>query len=160
MSAYLPAAVLATFHTNLAAITGASSLSGTLQPSGYRFELSKEPDSALDGRYFVDVLSVEAHRGVFGTGENITAAQVAVNVAYHRGGGDMGGGERETTLRHAGDDAMHIADVLDLSANYFGNTSGLREVRWEGSRRVADLPRGEIWRHDFWAQWRSDGLAS
>jgi hypothetical protein len=160
MSAFLPAAVLAQFHTNLATIAGASSFDGALQPSSYRFELSKEPDSALDGRFFVDVLTVEAHRKVYGTGENITAAQVAVNVAYHRGGGDMGAEDRESTLRHAGDDAMRIADVCDLPSNFNASTSGIREVRWEGSRRVLDMPRGEIWEHRFWAQWRSDGLAS
>lgn len=160
MSTFLPAVVLAQFHTNLALVTGASSLSGTLTPSSYRFPLSEEPDSALDGRYFVDVASVEPHMRVYGTGENITAAQVIVNVAYHRGGGDFAAGDRDATLRHAGDDAMIIGDVCDLPANYNASVSGIREVRYEGSRRVLDMPRGEIWENRFWAQWRTDGMTS
>lgn len=160
MSVFLPSAVLAQFHTNLALITGASSIDGKLVPSDYRFPLDKEPDSALDGRYFVDVLAIDPHLRVYGTGENITAGTIAVNVAYHRGGGTAAGGDRETTLRHAGDDAMRIGDVLDLPANYFAQTSGLREIRYQGSRRVLDLPRGEIWQTTFWAQWRSDLMSS
>lgn len=160
MSAYLPAAVLATFHTNLALITSARSLDGALRPSGYRFELSKEPDSGLDGRYFVDVASVEPMARLYGTRENIVAAEVTVNVAYHRGGGDAGLEDRESTARHAGDDGMRIADVLDLPGNYFATTSGIREIRWQGSRRTLDMARGEIWEHRFWTQWRSDVMTS
>ena len=160
MSTFLPAPVLAQFHTNLATITGASSLSGTLSPSGYRFPLDKEPDSALDGLFFVDVLTVEPHARLYGTVENVTTATVAVNVAYHRGGGDAAAGDYDATVRHAGDDAMHIADVLDLPSNYFAQTSGIREIRYTGSRRLLDMPRGEIWQSTFWAQWRSDVMTS
>lgn len=160
MSTFLPATVLAQFHTNLALITGASSLDGTLTPSSYRFPLNEEPDAALDGRYFVDVHSVDPHQRVYGTGENITAAQLVVNVAYHRGGGTMAGGDRESTLRRAGDDAMHIGDVCDDPANRNADVSGIREVRYEGSRRVLDMSRGEIWENRFWAQWRTDAMTS
>jgi len=160
MSTFLPAAVLATFHVNLALITGTSSIDGKLVPSGYRFELDKGPDSALDGRYFVDVLGVDPHERRYGTVENITAATVAVNVAYFRGGGDAAADDRIATLRHAGDDGMHIADVCDLPANYFTATSGIREVRYQGSRRILDRGKGEIWEHRFWAQWRSDVMTS
>lgn len=160
VSTFIPAPVLAQFDTNLALITGVSSAGGVLHPSGYRFPLDKEPDSALDGCYFLDVEGVDPHMRVYGTRENITAARVTINVAYYRGGGDAAGGDRESVLRNAGDDAMHIADVCDLPANFNSSVSGIREIRYEGSRRVLDMPRGEIWRSTFWTQWRSDVMAS
>lgn len=160
MSAYLPTAVLAQFATNLALITTASSSDGTLQPSGYRFPLGKEPDSALDGRYFVDVGTIAPHERRYGTVENITSAEITVNVAYHRGGGTAAGGDRESVLRNAGDDAMHIADVCDSRDNYFSQTSGIREIRYLGSRRLLNMARGEIWENRFWAQWRSDVMVA
>ncbi len=159
MAAYYTSLVLAQFDTNLALVTTETPDAG-FKSSGYRFDLDKEPDSAIDGTYYLDIAQVDPHARNWGTGETISEVIVTVRVAYFRGGGDKNEGDRQGVLRNAADDAMRIADICENPSNYNAATTGIREIRYQGSRRTGELPRFEIWESRFWVQWRSDVITT
>ncbi len=154
MSVFNPTSVLNQFHANIATITSASP--GAFTRSAYRFTMEKEPDSGPDGMYSIDVTSVEAYSRKFGTGENVSIANLAIRVAYFRGGGNKGEGDRFNVMRHAADDLQLIADVCENPENYNASSSGISVVVYDGFSRVADLPKSEIWEARFTVTWRSD----
>ncbi len=154
MSVFNPTSVLNQIHANIATITTASP--GKFTRSPYRFTLDREPDSGPDGMYSIDLTSADAYSRKWGTGENICTARVAVRVAYFRGGGNKGGGDRFTVMRVAADDCQLIADVIENPDNYNASASGISVVVFEGYSRVGDLPKAEIWECRFTVQWRSD----
>src|ERR1051325_9219228 len=127
----------------MALITSETPAQG-FQKSGYRLTLGQEPDSAIDGLYFVDIDSIPDQGLMFGNGETTYSAQFVVEVGYFRGGGDAGGGDRQTVLRNAADDVMRIADVLSNPSNF------------RGASRVIDKKHAEVWRLQFFVEWRSD----
>ncbi len=159
MGLQFAATVLAQFATNIEAIASESVEQG-FQASGYRLVLEKEPDSDIDGLYFIDIPAIPKVAATFGAAESIYEALINVEVGYYRGGGDMDGGDRQSVMRNAASDAQRIADVLCNPANYDGPNTGIREVRFMGAERVIDKPRVEVWRVRFWAQWRSDLVTS
>lgn len=154
MAQQLASTILAQFATNIDAITSEST-SGGFKGSGYRLTLGEEPDSAIDGLYFVDMPEVLTQGPHFGNTEDIWEAHVTVEVGYYRGGGDLGGGDRQSVLRNAASDVQRIADVLTNPANYAQSTTGIREVRFLGAERAIDKAHAEVWRVRFWCQWQS-----
>ncbi len=156
MSVRYASGVLTQFANNLALVTNAASHDGLLTPSAYRWTLDKEPDSAMDGKYFLAVQRGTPHERKWGTGENIQAAIVTVQLSYFRGGGDLGGGDRQSVMRDAADDCQRVSDVCENPENYNSDTSGIREIRYQGFQKVFDGKHAEIWEVTFWVQWRSD----
>ncbi len=151
--------VLARIATNLELITTETPEQG-FQPSGYRLALAKEPDSAVDGLYFVDIPAIPRVGPTFGNQETIYEALINVEVGYYRGGGDLDGGDRQSVMRNAASDVQRIADVVCNPANYDGSNTGIREIRYMGAERLIDKPRAEVWRIRLWVQWRSDLVTS
>lgn len=147
--------VLALFHTRIATITTESPDAG-FQASGYRLTLGQEPDGPIDGLYFVDVEAIQPQARTFGATECIWAMTVNVEVGYFLGGGDLDGGDRQTTTRNAANDVMRLADVVQNPTGYDGANTGVREIRFLSAGRVVDAPHKQIWRATFWVQWRSD----
>ncbi len=148
--------ILGQFATNVEAVSTASSQDGTLTASGYRYTLDKEPDSGMDGKYFLSVTDVTPRERYWGTGEYITDGHVVVQLSYFRGGGDAGGGDRQTVMRHAADDCQQIADICENPENYNSSVTGLRQVLYQGSTKVHDLSKAEVWEVRFFVQWLSD----
>ncbi len=156
MSVRYLSTILAQFATNVEAVDTASSQDGTLTASGYRYTLDKEPDSGMDGKYFLSVTDVTPRERYWGTGEYITDGHVVVQLSYFRGGGDAGGGDRQTVMRHAADDCQQIADICENPENYNSSVTGLRQVLYQGSTKIHDLSKAEVWEVRFFVQWLSD----
>jgi hypothetical protein len=155
VAARYPSDVLTQVATRIAAITSETP-NGGFKRSGYRFKLDKDPVSGTDGTFFVDMATMDPLRRDWGAAENRTWSDITVQVSYHRGGGDLNEGDRQSVLRNAADDCQRIADVLEHPDFYAAPTSGISEVRFAGFSRVADLPRAEIWEVRFRMMWRSD----
>ena len=147
--------VLALFHTRIAAMATEFSTSRSLTVSPYRFALKEEHDQAIDGLYFVEPVRIGGVIG-FGSQEAIQDADVAVEVGYFAGGGDLAGGDRFTIAQHAGDDVMWLAHIISNPDKYDGSNSGVRRILWRGSERTVDRPRAQIWTSRFFVEWRSD----
>ena len=156
MSVFLPSNVLAQFASNVELVTNASPTSGKFTRSSYRFTLDKEPDSAPDALYFLDMARVDPHLRRWGDGSKITDSTVVVRLLYGRPGGNAGGGDRQSVLRNAADDCDKLGDVCENPANYGASTSGIRTVTFQGFSRVETGNRGEIWEVRFLCQWQSD----
>ena len=156
MSVFLPSDVLAQFATNIELVGNASTSRGTFTRSGYRFTLDKEPDTAPDGLYFLDMVRGDPHLRRWGDGSQITDGIVTVRLLYGRPGGNAGGGDRQSVLRNAADDCSKLADVCENPANYGSSTSGIRIVTFDGFARVETGGHMEIWEARFKVQWQSD----
>ncbi len=161
MSVQYVTAMLAQFDTNIALVTNeaANPLGGGFKASGYRFSADKEPDSAAEGLYYLDVPRVAPKERYWGTGENIWVGTVTLQLGYYRGGGDAGGvdgGDRRSVAVRANDDCMRVSDVCENPANYNRDTTGIRWVKYTGHRRAFDLKKYEVWEVDFDVEWRSD----
>jgi hypothetical protein len=159
MSQELATDVIALFQTRVDAITSESPASG-FQVSPYRLTLEKESDGAVDGMYFVRVDAIRPHARSYGNQENIWEADVTIEVGYYRGGGDMAGGDRQSVMRNAADDAMRIADMVETPVNYDGSNTGVREIRFLGAELFQQTAHKEVWAVRFWVQWRSDWVQS
>ncbi len=156
MSVRLPSGVLAQFATNIELITNASTNTGGFTASGYRYMPEKEPESGMDGKYFISVQRITGREPKWGTGENLIDSVVTVQTSYYRGGGDMGGGDRQTVMRNAADDCQIIGDVLENPENYNSDVTGIRHINCTGSLKVHDLPHAEVWETTFEVQHRTD----
>ncbi len=161
MSVQYVTAMLAQFDTNIALVTNeaANPLGGGFKASSYRFSADKEPDSAAEGLYYLDVPRVAPKERYWGTGENIWVGTVTLQLGYYRGGGDAGGvdgGDRRSVAVRANDDCMRVSDVCENPANYNRDTTGIRWVKYTGHRRAFDLKKYEVWEVDFDVEWRSD----
>ena len=156
MSVFLPSDVLGQFEINIELVSNASTRRGSFTRSAYRFTLDKEPDSAPDGLYFLDMVRADPHLRVWGDGTQITDSIVTVRTLYGRPGGNAGGGDRQSVLRNAADDCEKLADVCENPANYGSSTSGIRTVTYDGFARIEQQALGEIWETRFKCQWQSD----
>ncbi len=157
--------MLAQFDTNIALITSeaVNTAGGGFKASGYRFSSEREPDSAAEGLYYLDVPRVAPKNRSWGTGENIWEGAVVVQLGYYRGGGDAGGvdgGDRRSVMVRANDDCMRLSDVCENPANYNSGTTGIRWIRYAGHRRAFDLKKFEVWEVAFDVEWRSDAITS
>lgn len=153
---YLGANVIAQFATNVELVTNPDTGAKIFTASAYRFRLDKEPDSGPTALYFIDLDHSEPHLRQWGSGEQKTNSIIVVSVMYARPGGSLGGGDRLSVMRNAHDDLQRMSDVVENPANYNSSVSGIREIRYQGTRRVADLGKSEIWEVRFWCQWQSD----
>jgi len=165
MSQQLVTAVLAQFDTNVALITSeaVNAIGGGFKASAYRFGVDKEPDSAAEGLYYLDMARVLPKARYWGTGENIWEGEVTVQLGYYRGGGDAGGvdgGDRRAVMARANDDCMRLSDVCENPANYNQGTTGIRRIVYTGHRRTYDLKKYEVWEVGFTVEWRSDAITS
>ncbi len=156
MSVRLPSGILAQFATNVELITNASTNTGGFTASGYRYTLEKEPESGMDGKYFISVQRITGREPKWGTGENLIDSVVTVQTSYYRGGGDAGDGDRQSVMRNAADDCQIIGDVLENPDNYNSDVTGIRHINCTGSLKVHDLPKAEVWETTFEVQHRSD----
>lgn len=152
-----PSLVLAHFATRIATIT---SESGALTESGYRFRLEEEPDTGLDGKFYVDFESLGPPGPWFGTTESKYTGRVVVRVAFFRGGGDAGGGDRQSVMRNAADDMQRIADVIPDPDDYDGTNTGITIIKFTGAARVFEGKAREIWEARFDVEWRSDVITA
>jgi len=152
-------AVLTQIDARLAAVMSASSTDGGLR-SGCRFTLDKEPLSKMDGDYFTDVEAITPVMRNRAIGEAYWEATIVIRVAYQRGGGDAGGGDRQSVMRDALGDGQRFSDVLERPDSYAWPTSGISEVRYQGCTRAATFRRGEIWETRFLVRWRSDSFTA
>jgi hypothetical protein len=59
-------------------------------------------------------------------------------------------------MRNAADDCQRIADVCENPDNYNSDTTGIRQVIYQGARKVHDLKHAEVWEARFFVQWISD----
>jgi hypothetical protein len=154
-------AVLAQFDVNIAAIANevANPNGGGFKASAYRIGADKEPDSAAEGLYYLDMANTLPKERYWGTGENIWTGKLTVQLCYYRGGGDAGGvdgGDRRSVAARANDDCMRLSDVCENPANYNRDTTGIRWIRYTGHRRAYDLKNYEVWEVGFDVEWRSD----
>lgn len=156
MAVRLPSGVLAQFATNVELIDNASTTDGRFRAAPYRYLPQEKPDSAMDGQYFISLERITERDPHWGTGENIQRGVVTVQVSYYRGGGDAGGGDRQSVMRNAGDDCQVIGDVCENPENYNPTVTGIRRISCVGSTRTHDLPRAEVWETTFNVEWRSD----
>lgn len=153
---YLGANVIAQFATNVELVDDPDTGKLIFTPSGYRFRLDKAPDSGPAAMYFIDLDRSDPHLRRWGDGSQITESIITVDVMYARPGGSLGGGDRLSVMRNAHDDLQRMADVCENPANYNSSVTGIREIRYQGTRRVADLGKSEVWQVRFWCQWQSD----
>ncbi len=156
MSVRLPSGILAQFATNIELITNASTNTGGFTSSGYRYMPEKEPESGMDGKYFISVQRITGREPKWGTGENLIDSVVTVQTSYYRGGGDAGEGDRQSVMRNAADDCQIIGDVLENPANYNSDVTGIRHINCTGSLKIHDLKHAEVWETTFEVQHRSD----
>lgn len=159
MSAQYASTVLALFDTRIATITSETPDGGFVK-SAYRFDLEKEPDSAIDGLYYVDVMQIDPQNPQFGATETGWDAMIAVKVGYFRGGGDMDGGDRQTVTRAAADDMQKLADVLGNTAYYDGANTGVRRIIFRGAQRVQQTAAKDIWEARFFVNWRGSVITA
>lgn len=156
-------AMLSQFDTNMALVTSeaVNPSGGGWKASGYRFAPEKEPDSAIEGLYYLDLSETQPIQRSFGVGENLWVGVVTVQLGFYRGGGDAGGGDRRSVTASANDECMRVADVLSNPSNYDSGTSGLRRVIYAGHRRAFDGKHGEIWEVRFDpVEWRQAVITS
>lgn len=153
---YLGANVIAQFATNVELVTNPDTGAAIFTPSAYRFSLDKEPDSGPAALYFIDLVESLPHLRQWGSGEQKTNTTIAVQVAYYRGGGNLHGGDRLSVMRNAHDDLQRMSDVVENPENYNSSVTGIREIRYQGTRRIAALGKSDIWEARFWCQWQSD----
>lgn len=152
----LPSGVLAQFATNVELVTNASTNTGGFEASGYRYLPEREPDSAMDGKYFITLERITERDPHWGTGENIQHGIVTVQTSYYRGGGDAGEGDRQSVMRNAADDCQILGDVCENPENYNPTVTGIRRISCTGSTKVHDLKKAEVWETTFSVEWRSD----
>ena len=157
MAEELSSAVIDWFHTRIDTITTETR---TFRRSGYRFTPAEEPDSAIDGLYYVAMDGIEAHVRGYGTTENRWVGLFSVDVGYFRGGGDMNSGDRKSINRDGADDAMVIADIIEDPASYDGANTGIRTVTFAGATRITQDVARDVWRVQFRVEWRSDWRAA
>jgi hypothetical protein len=155
VSAFYPSNVLEQFAANVELVVNASPSTGAFTRSSYRFTLDKEPDSAPDGLYFLDVSGVLPRYRSWGDGSKRTDGNITVRLLYSRPGGNLSGGDRQSVLRNAADDCDKLADVCENPDNYGASTSGIRTVIFNGASRVQESAKGEIWEARFTTQWQS-----
>lgn len=153
---YLGANVIAQFAINVELVDDPDTGKLIFTASPYRLRLDKETDSGPAARYFIDIESSDPHLRQWGSGEQKTDSIITVDVLYARPGGSLGGGDRLSVMRNAHDDLQRMADVVENPANYNSSVTGIREIRYQGTRRIADLGKSEIWQVRFWCQWQSD----
>lgn len=155
-----PSDVLRHFATRMDAITGETVFGGFRQ-SPYRLELVQEPDEGCNGMYYVDMPSIGEDSPYFGVTERIhNSGTVVVQVAYFRGGGDAGSGDRQSVTRNAADDMQRISDMITNPSSYDGANTGIRNIRGLGAARVAQTAGKDLWECRFAVQWQSDLLTT
>jgi hypothetical protein len=126
------------------------------RPSRYRMVPEEEPDSGLEGLYFVDLPSTDGKEPYFGTGRNIWRGDVTVQLGFARAGGDAGSGDRASVRDTANDDCMKVSDVCENPLNYDAQSSGIRIIKYRRHARSFDGKRSEVWTVTFAVEWESD----
>lgn len=165
MSEQLTGPLFAHFDARIQAVTSeeANLPGGGFRASTYRMSPDTEPDSGLDGLYFLDLDPVEPKGRAFGTGENIWKGTMTVQLGYLRGGGDQGGptvgGDRRSVSVRANNDCMRVSDLCENPDNYAA-LGAIREVRYLGHGRSFTGKKTEVWTVRFSVEWRSDVITS
>lgn len=122
-----------------------------------RFELDREPEGGRDRTYNITVGHVVPVRSDFATGQQVRSmSTLNVQLAYFRGGGDAGGGDRKSINRQALDDMFALVALAQDPEGYDPTNTGIRRVRFLGYQRLADLPRSEIWQVSFDVEWEAE----
>lgn len=152
-------------HGKVEATTTLSQCVGglALQRSPYRLQLAQEPDSAAgNGLYFVRASAPRRHLTAFGTSENLWVADWFIQLAYFRGGGDSGPGDRLSVESEAMDDGMTLADRIENpnANNYNSGTTGIEVITYQGIELAAETPHKSIYETRFLIRWRSDVITS
>jgi hypothetical protein len=164
--------VLQYFATRVLTIVSATQATvegvGKWRESDYRFALDKEPDSGINGAFYVDWdVSLPLER-MYGRFINHSTAEVIVEIGYHRGGGDFDQGSIKSVAKNALFDAQQIADFVEnpkaelhasVSAYDSANT-GIREIRYMNTKRVSAGQHHDVWAIRFWVQFESLWITS
>ena len=154
--AAFPSAILGRFETVVADMLDSETSRPRFRLSPSRFTFEKEPEGGRDGTFRVELSDLTGLRPLHGIGDAIRmASDLAVQVAYFRGGGDLGGGDRKSLNRRALDDMLDIADACESDTTYDSENTGIRVVRFLGFERLMDLERAEIWQARFGVEWES-----
>lgn len=140
-------------------IRDASTTDKKFTESLYRVAISEEPDSAIDGKFYVDLRAVRPKAGGrhFGTGISTFIGEFVIEVGFRRSGGHKTG-DGKTIARRAAADCQKIADVVeDPSSNYNSAKTGIRTITFaqQGAARVVSQPGREVWAVRFTAEWDS-----
>lgn len=165
MSQQLTGPLFDHFDAQIAAITTeeANVVGGGFRPSTYRMTPETEPDSGMDGLYFLDLNPVNPKGRDWGTGENIWSGTMTVQLGYLRGGGDQGGpavgGDRRSVSVRANNDCMRVSDLCENPDAYIAG-GAIREVRYLGHGRSFTGKKTEVWTVRFSVEWRSDVIRS
>lgn len=161
MSVQLTGPLFDHFDASVAAITTeeVNVAGGGFKPSGYRMTPDTEPDAGLDGLYYLDLNPVAPKGRSWGTGENIWAGTMTVQLGFFRGGGDLGGavvgGDRRSVAVRANNDCMRVSDACENPDRYLP-AAAIREVRYLGHGRSFTGKKTEVWTVRFSVEWRSD----
>jgi len=148
-------AVLVEIARRIAGITTASVAGGKLRESLYRMPISSEGDSALDGRFYVDVeTSKRAETAQLGTGEVCHEAVILVQLGYYIGGG-AGKSDRFTIAKRAIDDCQLVGDVVEDRLDDYDPEAGIYEIDYQGASRTLLSELRELHTLKFAVRWRS-----
>lgn len=122
--------------------------------SAYRLELSEEPDSGLNGKFYIELKEIQPHQREHGRQENIWTATVMAQFGYFFGGGDDAG--RRGVQKNVLNDAMRIADFCEDPAGYDSDNTGIRRAKMLGFAPQQGNKHAEIWLGRFSVEWVSD----
>lgn len=129
--------------------------------SSYRFRFDREPEGGRDGMFRVEVPSVDPVRADWATGQRVwNLGTLSVQLAYFRGGGDAGGGDRKSVGKRALDDIDIVISTLQDPDGYVAATTKIRAVRFNSFAKASDLPRSEIWEVKFDVEFESEAALS
>lgn len=128
----------------------------TLRESSYRLLLEGEPDSSIDGRFYVEMTSASGPHRAYGRLENIWQGRVVVRVGFFVGGGDRSAGDRKSVAKRAADTLARIADVVENPSNYNSAATGVRSISFSGEFSRAEAgDHHEVWEVPFDVEWVS-----
>lgn len=154
-----PSAVMARFETVVLGMLDPATSRPRFRLSPSRFEFDKEPEGGMDRSFRVELGAESPLRPYHGIAQAFRQlSDLAVQVAYFRGGGTLGGtagGDRKSINRRTLDDMVDISVACESDATYDSENTGIRVVRFTSFARVADLERVEMWACRFDVEWES-----
>lgn len=121
-----------------------------LLPADYRHPIERQPLQGGHRRFALDLTGGRnSPHGAFGAGVAFFVFDMKVSVAYFRGGGSAGAGDRIGSNIAAATDSMLLADALILEEHWNRDVTGIREIKFEGSERAVDGGQSEVWQTRF-----------
>lgn len=141
--------VIAHLQTFVDGLGGFSTKGGKLRSSRYRLALLDEPDTGIEGRFYVDMRAMRVTQA-FGAGENWRIADATIQVGYVV----QGGRENAITVAmRAADDMQRLADLVENPVWYDQDKTGIRKVFDVKAARITVDGHREIWGLALSVEW-------